>query len=693
METAHKTRAGVVGVFWALGGLAVVGQMASLQLVHGDEATKRAINQQERRRPVPARRGRVVDRNGSALAMSYPSPTFALDPLRVRQSNRQTIIANAATVSGKSVAQINKWIDSRRGLLTIATTADDSTAARIRSWEHRAVIEQIEDRRHYPLGSLAGQLLGYVRADHTGGAGLEHRYDETLKGEDGWLLTLVDAFGEPVPQTVQSRSEPVDGSSLHLTLDATVQAIVEEELFATALWHESLSATAVMLNATTGAVMAMANYPAFDPVQYRSAPTGLSRNRAATDPYEPGSTFKVVAVAAAINEGFVTADSLIAVADGQIEVAGAIIHDDHHIDGPIPVSEVMAHSSNVGVIEIARKLASGDQYRYVRLFGFGAESGIDLPGESKGIVRPPPKWSGRSWATIAIGQEIAVTPIQLAAAFGSLANDGVLMQPYLVDRVVDRNGVVGRVRRPVTVRRAVTSATARVMTDMLCGVVDHGTGTGASIEGVRVAGKTGTAQIASKSGRGYEPGAYVASFVGYLPDVEEKLVLLVAVTHPSKGDYYASTVAAPTFKRIISRVLQHQGVTVSDSSTAVASTMVTVPDLSGLSSDAAARTLEQVGLTTRTAGSGDVVYAQSPPIGSRLRTGCVVTVLTYQIGSDNRAIPKVVGMAVRPAIAVLNAAGLSAHIAGHGIVHRQSPSAGRSIASNTQVALICRPRG
>jgi cell division protein FtsI (penicillin-binding protein 3) len=462
---------------------------------------------------------------------------------------------------------------------------------------------------------------------------------------------------------------------------------VEHELAVTVEATGAESGFAVLYEAPTGAIRAMANVPTYNPDTYaQSADPGRRRNRVITDPYEPGSMFKVVAASAALAEGKVRPEEVIDCQNGRIEVAGRTIRDSHP-NGEIPFREVIARSSNVGTIKVAMRVSPAKFYEHIRLYGFGAETGVDLPGESKGILGKRSAWSARSQATIAIGQEISVTALQVAAAYGALADDGWLMRPRLVEQLTAPNGEVIRRAEPVRVRQVIPAAVANEMVELLCGVVEEGTGTTAKIAGLRVAGKTGTAEIARSDGRGYEPGAYIASFIGFLPEMTPRLVCAVSVVRPHTV-YYGSAVAGPTFKRIMSRIVNRDGAIIRTPANVNGQQM---PDVTGLDKLAAAARLDTFGVAVHMVGKGNVVIGQWPPASARIPDGKPVELILASRAESGPTVPDVRGMTLRQAVTALAAARLDTRIEGSGVVVSQDPRPGSRPVDNAPVLLRGEP--
>jgi cell division protein FtsI/penicillin-binding protein 2 len=495
---------------------------------------------------IPAGRGTIYDRKGVELALGERATTVYANPMQVTRP-RATAVAVKRTLGLDADRLYPKLADRSRGFVYIARQADPAQAAALQRLKLPGLGFYTEERRSYPQRSVGAQVLGYVGIDGEGLAGLELQFDDALAGRPGKETLVKDPTGRVID--VQNRQAEVPGRDLYLTLDHSIQANAEEVLRATVRKWNAKSASAVVLDPRTGAILAMAVQPGYDANRYPSAARDLQRNRAVTDTYEPGSTFKLVTVAGALSEKLVSPSTRFTL-PYTIEVADRVIHDAEE-RGTInySVSQILAHSSNIGAITLAEMLGKTRLSKWISRFGYGHTTGVDFPGESPGIVLPPDKWSGSTIGNVPIGQGIAVTPVQMAAAYAAVANRGVWSRPHLIDHVA------GGGRPSLHRHRMVSPRVAAQVMAMLKGVVAEGTGTFAAIPGYQVAGKTGTAQKPDSHG-GYATGRYVASFVGIVPASRPRLVVLVAVDEP-QGAIWGGVVAAPAFQQIARFDLQY----------------------------------------------------------------------------------------------------------------------------------------
>ena len=529
-----------------LGFAALLGRAAWLQSVRAASLSRLAERQHRETVVLPASRGTIFDRMGVQLGIGEQATTVYADPQQVRDP-RLVASAAARTLGVNASRLYTQLLDRRRSFVYVIRKADPLGAARLAKRHLAGLGFYPEERRWYPQSTVAAHVLGYAGVDNRGLAGLELQLDKTLAGTPGSETIVRDPFGRAI-DVVNDRPER-DGRNVFLTIDHTIQANAELVLRQTVAKWGATSAEAIVLDPRNGDVLAMADAPGFDANRFGQTPASITRNRAVTDVYEPGSTFKLMTVAGSLADHLVTPETSF-VLPYSIRVADRTIHDaEPRSTETLTVARILAQSSNVGAITLAERLGKGRLSTWIRRFGFGRQTGVGFPGESQGFVLPPDKWSGSTIGNVPIGQGIAVTPVQVAAAYGAVANGGVWVQPHLVDHV---QGL--RRTRPLT-SRVVSPALAAQLNAMLQNVVLEGTGTLAAVPGYKVAGKTGTAQVPDGHG-GYAQGRYVASFVGMVPASNPRLVVLVVVNEP-KNAIWGGTVAAPAFAQIAAYDLQY----------------------------------------------------------------------------------------------------------------------------------------
>jgi cell division protein FtsI (penicillin-binding protein 3) len=535
----------VVAVFAAVFAVALV-RATWLQAFRAGELDQLAVGQHREVVTLHAHRGTIYDRMGVELAIGEPAVTVSANPMQI-QDPRTVALAAGRALDLAPEDLLPLLSDRSRGFVYLARRADPAGA---RALEQQGIVGlsfEPEERRGYPQRGVGAEVVGYAGVDNSGLAGLELGLDGVLAGRDGSETVVRDPTGRVLRAIATAPAR--DGRSVTVTLDHTLQAQTERILRATRERWQARSATAIVLDPRTGDVLAMAVEPGFDANRFPQVPRDRQRNRAVTDTYEPGSTFKIVTIAGVLENGLVSPSTSFTLSP-QIQVADRVIHDaEPRGTETMTVADILAKSSNVGTITLALQLQADSLAEWISRFGFGHMTGIDFPGESAGIVLPPDEWSGSTIGNVPIGQGIAVTPVQMAAAYATIANGGVSVRPHLVERVSGRPAT-----RPQK-RRVVSEATATEITKMLSRVVSEGSGTAAQVPGYRVAGKTGTAAKPDASG-GYSDTRYVASFVGFVPASHPRLVVLVAIDEPS-GTIWGGEVAAPAFAEIATFALQY----------------------------------------------------------------------------------------------------------------------------------------
>jgi cell division protein FtsI (penicillin-binding protein 3) len=517
-----------------------------LQTVRADSLSSLAQTQHRETVTIPAGRGTLFDRSGLELALGEQATTVYANPMQI-SNPRRAALAVERTLGVNADQIFPALADRTKGFVYVARQADPAQAAALQRLKLPGFGFYPEERRDYPQRTVAAQVLGYVGTDGNGLSGLELQFDRQLSGRPGKETITKDPGGQVID--VQNQRPEVSGRDVYLTLDHSIQANAEEVLRETVHKWAAKSASAIVLDPRTGAILAMAVQPGFNANSFSSTPSDLQRNRTVTDTYEPGSTFKLITVAGALSERLVSPTTRFRL-PYSLHVADRVIHDAEK-RGTVnySVSQILAHSSNIGAITLAEMLGRTRLSSWITKFGFGRTTGVDFPGESPGIVLPPDKWSGSTIGNVPIGQGIAVTPVQMAAAYAAIANGGIWSRPHLVDHVA------GGARPSLNRHRLVSSRIAKQLMMMLKDVVAEGTGQYAAMPGYQVAGKTGTAQKPDSHG-GYATGRYVASFVGIVPASRPRFVILVTVDEP-RGAIWGGTVAAPAFQQIARFDLQY----------------------------------------------------------------------------------------------------------------------------------------
>ena len=552
-----KFRLAVAGIFFLLMFLAVGVRAFQLQILQGEKLKRLGERQHLKEWIVLPKRGTILDRAGEPLALSLEVQSVYARPRRIKEP--ETVSRNLAQALGLELAEVQQRLKTEKPFVWLKRQITPKEAERIKTLNLEGIGMSFEPNRYYPQGQLAGQVVGFVGRDSQGLEGVELSYDSYIRGESGSPVIERDALGRRVlAQGVEEIQIP-PGADIHLTLDTSIQYVAEKQLEATVTKYRAKAGIAVVVEPFTGEVLALANYPFFNPNNFARQSSQQWRNRAVTDSFEPGSTFKTILAAAALEEDVVGKEDLFYCEFGKYSYAGRTIHDTHEYVW-LPFYKIIQYSSNIGVTKVAEKLKKDRYFKYIDRFGFGRLTGIDMPGEATGMVRSPDSWSAIDLATHAFGQGIAVTPVQLAMAYGAIANGGILMRPFVVRRVVAPGGEVLIANQPHVVRRVVSEKTAHLLTSILKGVVsDGGTAPMANLEGFEVAGKTGTAQKPDLAHGGYSSRKRVASFIGFVPADDPRLVLLVVVDEP-EGSVYGGVVAAPAFRNIAGGALRHLGI-------------------------------------------------------------------------------------------------------------------------------------
>lgn len=557
LEKGICIRIRVIGVLFVLG-FALVGWRAfALQVLQVEVWEQRAERQHQKVVPLAAQRGTIFDCNGEELAVSvevdsiYADPAKLEDPKKVARSLAKALDLPVKTVSAK--------LNGERNFVWLKRQVSPRESQAVEALQLAGVNSIKEHRRFYPNSSNGAHLLGFTGLDPKGLEGLELKYDQTVLGRGGYLVMERDALGRGMGAGAPEVQGASRGHDLYLTIDQNLQYIVERELAAGVKAAGARAGTAIVLEPATGRVLAMASQPDFNPNAFFRHKPNEWRNRTICDTFEPGSTFKIFLMAAALNEAVIKPTQKISCENGSYRVGGKEIHDHRPYDRLTP-AEIIKYSSNIGSAKIGKLLERDAFYSYIQDFGLTTPTGIDLPGETTGTVRPPSRWFEVDLAAISFGQGISVTPLQLATATAAIANGGYLMEPYLVERIVDSQGQLVRQHTPQVVRKVIANDVAQLVSRMMeMATEEDGTAPKARVPGFRVAGKTGTAQKVDLVTGGYSADKRVASFVGFVPAEAPRLVALVTIDEP-KGQVYGGLVAAPVFSRIAGQALQYMKV-------------------------------------------------------------------------------------------------------------------------------------
>src|ERR1044072_1837953 len=667
------SRALFVAAFIGFWMFVICARLVYLQFSQYDNLADRARQQQQNAIETSPLRGELLDRQGRQLAQSVQTVSLFLDPdgldVETLDHNAQQLAQSLGLKQADLAKEFREAHEEKRRFIWIVRRLDADRAAKIVEMKLPGIQTQLEPKRYYPNGSLASHVLGYVGLDGQGLGGVEQSYNAKISGEAGHLLVEKDAFGKPY-ESYEIASKP--GQTVVLTIDQTIQYQAEQALQAAVQRSRAKSGSVIVLDPRSGEILALANAPTFDPNKVADAKPETRSNWALQNIYEPGSTFKVVAFSAALEKKLARVDERIDCQMGAITVAGRVVHD-HKRFGVLTIPEALAKSSNVAAIKLGMRVGDETMYDYIRRFGFGAKTGIELPGETNGILRRVERWQPSSIGSIAIGQEVGVTPVQMVSAFGALANDGVRIAPHLIREVRDAGGNVVYRAQPEK-RRVISAETEVALRGMLEGVTLNGTAKKAQLDGYSAAGKTGTAQKIDPKTKAYSATKFVGSFVGFAPVSNPQVAIIVVIDEPA-GAYHGGDVAAPVFREVAEQILPNLGVEPDIETKAVPdliaqvnenpepaeklrkeqaqseqqrqATMPTVdnnggrggevvyasatkkailmPDLRGRSVRDVARTCAQLGLQVEARGEGRVLK-QNPSAGTEVNTGQLIYV-------------------------------------------------------------------
>ncbi|HWF87650.1 MAG TPA: penicillin-binding transpeptidase domain-containing protein [Pyrinomonadaceae bacterium] len=648
--------------------LVVCARLVYLQFSQYDNLADRARQQQQNEIETSPQRGDLLDRQERQLASSVQTVSLFIDPngldTATLDHNAQQLAKSLNLKQADLARDFRKAHDQKKRFVWIARRLDADVANKVVELKLPGVQTQLEPKRYYPNGSLAAHVLGYVGLDGKGLGGVEQYYNTKISGEPGQLFIEKDASGKPY-EGYEIAAKP--GNTVVLTIDQTIQYQAEQALQAAVSQSHAKSGSVIVLDPRSGEILALANAPTFDPNRVSDAKPETRSNWALQNIYEPGSTFKIVAFSAALENKLARVDERIDCQMGAITVAGRVVHD-HKKFGVLTIPEALAKSSNVAAIKLGIRVGDPTMYEYIRRYGFGSKTGIELPGETNGILRRVERWQPSSIGSIAIGQEIGVTPVQMVSAFGALANDGVRVAPHLIREVRDAGGNVVYRAQPDQ-RRVISAETAIALRGMLEGVTLNGTAKKAQLDGYSAAGKTGTAQKIDPKTKAYSATKFVGSFVGFAPVSNPQVVIIVVIDEPA-GAYHGGDVAAPVFRAVAEQVLPTLGIE-PDIETKSA------PDLVAQQVEENPERAEKV--REEQAQSEEQRKATMPTVDSNGTRGGEVV---YAASTRNAILmPDLRGRSVRDVARTCAQLGLQVEARGEGKVMKQSPSAGTEVST------------
>jgi stage V sporulation protein D (sporulation-specific penicillin-binding protein) len=693
-----RKRIATLFFLFIIGFLVLSGRLVWVQFVKGAELTEKAIQNRMRDIPVESKRGIIYDRNGNELAISISADSIYVIPAELKRSGQEKeVAAQLAGILEMDEDSIYKRITQNSSFEWIKRQAEPEKSQKIRGLDLPGIGMTEESRRYYPKGTLASHILGISGIDNTGLEGIDQYYNDLVGGTKGRIIIEHDAANRPIPEATHKYIAPIDGANLVLTIDETIQYITERELDKMFKERNAKSAAAIVMDPNTGEILAMASRPDFDPNNYNDYPAANRRNFAINDVYEPGSTMKITTASMALEEKVITPESHL-FCPGHVKVGKETIGcsgDKAH--GDQTFTKVVENSCNVGFVKVGLEVGLDTYFKYIKAFGFGQVTGIDLPGEATGILVNPKNAKQIDLATMSMGQANAVTPIQLVTAASVVANGGNLIKPHLVKQVIDNEGQVIKNNEPQIVRRVISAETAATLAGILEGVVTDGTGKNAYIEGYRVAGKTGTAQKVAPTG-GYMSSEYVASFLGFAPADKPQLACIVVVDAPQGYPYYGGWVAAPPFREILKDSLRYlevpaQGLTNKEDSRE----QVLVPDVVNLPLAEAISTINNRGLHVKVSGTGNIVWQQTPKPQTKIYRGSqvIISLSPFEAGEQNGevTVPDLQGKSMKEVARILADLGLHLLPEGYGLAYEQIPEAGKVITGGSSVKVNFQPIG
>jgi cell division protein FtsI (penicillin-binding protein 3) len=697
-----RTRVLIVKVLLLIFFVLIGWRLTQIQIIEAAKYQKMARRQYEERMVLPAAKGNICDRNGNVLVSNSMFISYAADP-KIVDDGVSRVAEEFSRFFGKPEKCYLDKLRTEKRFVWLERLVSPEIAKSLRNENLEGVVELQEPKRLYHCDEVAGQLLGFTDIDNKGLSGLELRFEKQLCGKEGYVILQKDGLGNRKPSVDYPRVEPTPGANLFLTIDLMYQSITEEELERGVKNSSADGGLAAAMNPRTGEILALAQYPRLNPNEAGQYEIKDQKLRVVTDLFEPGSIFKVVTASAALEAGLVKPNQMFFAEIGEYRIhlrngKVRVIRDTHKY-GWISFRQAMEFSSNIVMAKVSDIIGRKRLYRKAQEFGFGSVTGIEVPGEIRGELKKPSTWSPTTLNTMAYGYEVGVTPIQILAAYGAVANGGVLLKPYLVKKIVDANGETIEEGKTQVVRRVLSERIVGKLSQFFEGVVERGTGTQAKIEGVRIAGKTGTSRKHNKGA--YQPGSYTASFVGFFPAEDPQVVCLVMVDNPQHGSYFGGEVSAPIFRSIAERIMS-TGLQVPQSSRASviahadASTLHVLPDVRAMKLDAARSYLAPYGCRTEILGEGDIVLRQSPEPGSKIEHGDIVTLFLTardkQVADGYVEIPDLRGLTIRHALNRLVLERMVPSVNGSGIVMSQNPSPGEKVKVGTRIYLNCEPK-
>lgn len=634
-------------------------KLADIQIVNSEELKYYAERQQTKIESIQADRGLIYDRNNLLLAYNRDDISFYIDLRMLPEKKKKEVAEKFSTAFGKSKKHYLKILKQSGKTVCLEKKAKRELALNLLNYKLPALFYREDPTRVYQYGVIGAHVLGYVNKEYVGANGIEKSFEKNLKGENGARLVERNAIGDMITVSDEETKPAVPGENLFLTIDKTYQSILSKELTEGLKTYKGKSVSGIIIEPNTGEILALANVEQFDPNYYWKYNDFQRKNRVITDTYEPGSTFKSFTMAALFNEGKCKENDLVYVENGKYKFRNNFIRDTHKHDY-LTVKGVMEQSSNIGIAKLVQNLNAETYYKYLRDFGFGTYTSVQLPGEVKGKLRSPLNWSKLTKTYLSFGYGLSVTPLQLVTAFCSIINGGILLEPQILKKQVDKDGKLIYKSSPVIVRRVISEETSNRMRKILAGVVKNGTGKNAQIKNISVGGKTGTAKIV-ENGK-YVAGKYNSSFIGFFPVEDPKIVCLIVVNDPEL-EKYGSKVAIPIFKKVAKKIIQ------------------TDPQYFKNIRKPPDKTIEQK--TNRE--NIRPVFVSSENEKNEIKSIQV----NYSKEINKKIMPDLKGRTVKDALTIINLLGLNYKIHGSGVVTKQSIAPGANLKNKKECIVYC----
>ncbi|MBC8489576.1 MAG: PASTA domain-containing protein [Bacteroidetes bacterium] len=702
---------GFIGVF-----LIILFKLTNIQILESEKYKLTAKKQYQSKVILSPSRGLIFDRNMNLLVSNSHSISVAADPNMINDADSVADLLSGIFDKDKN-EYLEKLNNSNTSFIYLERKKNIEEIKGLDTLNIEGLIVSKEPTRIYNYGTLASQILGFTDINNKGQSGIERAFENELSGKEGYMIMQKDGNGNMRPDIDFPQKDPIKGNNIVLTIDINVQRLVEEELKKGTEYYKADRSKVVVVSVKTGEILALCSYPTFDPNNIQSGDTIGMKNTVISDIYEPGSTFKLITAAGSLEEKIENKSSIIATEGGSFDVHGNLIKDSHS-SYSLTFQQTIEQSSNIGMMKIAKKLGSERFYKYARDFGFGIYTGIELPGENKGYLKRPIDFSPESLEYMAIGYQIMVNTVQLAFAYASIANNGLLMKPSVLKREIGLDGNILYENTPTSVRQVVSQNTAQTLNLLLTGVVERGTGKKAAIENVHIAGKTGTAQKLV-NGK-YSSNSHTATFLGYFPSEDPMILVAVVIDNPKSGEYYGGSVAAPIFQKIASRIINYTEILQTPNPeflktnfknapqklmeiVEVKNTFEYVPNLIDLEVKDAIEILKEKGFSYEIINENNtekqikdyknIVVTQSPLPNEKITNNIKVKLTVKSINDKNKkliTVPNVLKYSLRRAINKLVAEGFTVEINGSGRIIDQIPKPDTKQPPKSKIILFCK---